>query len=185
MDLSILAYIFAQRDPTALAFFLHVTQLGSVVAILFITLAIILILALHQRLAETIGLIVAVGGTAVSARALKTLIERPRPDAMYQAYLETGYALPSEHTALSTALCAFLVYLVFRIAPSQGARTVAVCAAVLIVAEVGFSRMYLGVHYASDVAAGFALGIIMAGIGILIECAIERITSRPQRVRAR
>ena len=173
LDHAALAYIFAQRDPAALAFFLHVTNLGSIVAILFLTLTVVLILALHQRLAETIGLAVAVGGTAIAARALKTLIERPRPDAMYQAYLESGYALPSEHTALSTALCVFLVYLVFRISPSQATRIIAACAAILIVAEVGFSRVYLGVHYPSDVVTGVILGSLLAGVGIIIERFLE------------
>ncbi|MBI2030118.1 phosphatase PAP2 family protein [Candidatus Kaiserbacteria bacterium] len=173
-DHTALVYIFAQRDPAILTFFLDVTQLGSVIAVFLVGGALALILALHQRIAEVIGLTFALLGTAVASTFLKNIFARPRPDLAYQAYTETGYSMPSQHAALATALSLYVVYLVYRLSPSRAVRTTVFCLALIVIAAVGFSRLYLGVHYVSDVVAGTILGALIAGIGIMIERSLER-----------
>jgi undecaprenyl-diphosphatase len=173
-DRSILDILYAQRDATVLASLVDVTQLGSVIAVFLVGGALALILALHQRIAEVIGLTFALLGTALASSFLKNIFERPRPDLAYQAYAETGYSFPSEHTSLATALSVYVVYLVYRLSPSRAVRRIAFCLALVVIAAVGFSRLYLGVHYVSDVVAGTILGALIAGIGIMIERSLER-----------
>ena len=173
-DRSILDMLYAQRDVAILLPLLDVTQLGSVIAVFLVGGALALILALHQRIAEVIGLTIALVGTAVSSSFLKDIFARPRPDLAYQAYTETGYSMPSQHAALATALSVYVVYLVYRLSPSRAVRTIAFGLGLIIIAGVGFSRLYLGVHYVSDVVAGAILGALLAGIGIMIERSLER-----------
>lgn len=174
-DRSILDLLYAQRDAAILLPLLDVTQLGSVIAIFLVGGALALILALHQRIAEVIGLTVALLGTALASTFLKNIFERPRPDLAYQAYAETGYSMPSQHAALATALSLYVVYLVYRLSPSRAVRSIVFCLALIVVAAVGFSRLYLGVHYMSDVVAGTILGALIAGISIMIERSLEHL----------
>lgn len=174
IDHFVLTALYAKRDMAILLPLTDVTQLGSVIAVFVVGGALALILALHQRIAEVIGLTVALLGTALASTFLKNIFERPRPDLVYQAYAETGYSMPSQHAALATALSLYVVYLVYRLSPSQAVRTIVFCLALLVVAGVGFSRLYLGVHYVSDVVAGAVLGALLAGIGIMIERSLER-----------
>ncbi|MBI5004418.1 phosphatase PAP2 family protein [Candidatus Kaiserbacteria bacterium] len=183
-DLSMLHAIFAVRNPQILDVFVDITQLGNVIAVFLVGGVIALILTLHQRVAETIGLTVALLGTAAASSFLKDLFARPRPDIMYQAYPETGYAFPSEHTALATALCVFVVYLVYRLTRERAgamgtiAPALAFCLGLIVISGVGFSRLYLGVHYLSDVVGGAVLGAALAVIGIMIERSLERFNVR-------
>lgn len=177
-DRSILDMLYTQRDIAILLPLLDVTQLGSVIAVFLVGGALALILALHQRIAEVIGLTFALLGTALASSFLKNIFERPRPDITYQAYTETGYSMPSQHAALATALSVYVVYLVYRLSPSRAVRTIVFCLALVVVATVGFSRLYLGVHYVSDVVAGTILGALVAGIGIMIERSLERFNLR-------
>lgn len=177
-DRSVLDILYAQRDVTILLPLLDVTQLGSVIAVFLVGGALALILALHQRIAEVIGLTIALLGTALASTFLKNMFERPRPDLAYQAYTETGYSMPSQHAALATALSVYVVYLVYRLSPSRAVRSIAFCLGLVVIAGVGFSRLYLGVHYVSDVVAGMILGALIAGIGIMIERSLERFNLR-------
>lgn len=173
-DQHVLAILYAKRDMAVLLPLTDVTQLGSVIAVFLVGGALALILALHQRIAEMVGLTIALVGTAVSSSFLKDVFARPRPDLAYQAYAETGYSFPSEHTSLATALSVYVVYLVYRLSPSYAVRTIAFCLGIIVITGVGFSRLYLGVHYVSDVIAGAILGALLAGIGIMIERSLER-----------
>jgi undecaprenyl-diphosphatase len=176
-DHSLLTLFVAHRTDSVAIFFFQVTQLGSVLAICAVGTAIALILALRHRISEMTGLIVTLGGTALASSTIKVLVARSRPDTFYAVYQETGYSFPSEHTALATSLCIFIVYLVFRLTRSRAWRATAFCIAFVIIISVALSRLYLGVHYPSDVIGGILIGTLMASIGIMTERSFERIRS--------
>lgn len=175
LDHSVLASIVAHRDESTAFFFYEVTQLGSVVALFSVGTAIALILALKYRWAEVAGLAIALGGTALASTTIKALVARPRPDIAYAVYPETGYSFPSEHTALTTACVIFLVYLIFRLTRNRAIHTINICIGLILIISVALSRLYLGVHYPSDVAGGLLLGALMATIGIIVERSFEHI----------
>ena len=100
----------------------------------------------------------AVAGSAVLNQLLKGLFERPRPYFEHPLLIEPSYPFPSGHAMESFVVYGMLVYFAVLALRSWKARVAVVCGAALLVVLIGFSRMYLGVHYFSDVLAGYAAG---------------------------
>jgi len=99
-------------------------------------------------------LLAAAGGQGV-VYGLKALFHRARPEAVFASL---GYSFPSGHAFAAVALYGMLAYWLAR--GQERPRAVGVWGAgILLILLIGFSRIYLGVHYASDVAAGFAAGL--------------------------
>ena len=90
-------------------------------------------------------------GSLVLNVVLKQIIQRPRPDG-FRLIAETGYSFPSGHSMISMAFFGLLVWMVWTYEKDRRFR--------LIIVMVGVSRIYLGVHYASDVLAGFCVSLI-------------------------
>jgi membrane-associated phospholipid phosphatase len=100
----------------------------------------------------------AVAGAWVVQVAVKQLVERPRPPAALALSHATGFAFPSGHATDAAAVYGMLAVLLAR--PGRGAaRVAALAGAAALIALVGLSRLYLGVHWLSDVVAGAGLGI--------------------------
>ena len=90
-------------------------------------------------------------------RWLKDLIDRPRPDARH--LVEAGsLSFPSGHAMSSIAFFGFLIYLVWRLVSTRWIRWLLSILLALLILLIGFSRVYLGVHYPSDILAGYAAG---------------------------
>lgn len=104
----------------------------------------------------------ATGGGLLTALALKSLFSRERPDALFHATVASGYSFPSGHAMMSAVVFLTLAALTARLTPSTRLRLYAVGTAGLMTGLVGASRVYLGVHWASDVVAGWAAGAAWA-----------------------
>lgn len=97
-------------------------------------------------------------GAALLDTLFKNVFQRARPHLWSQASIIHSYSFPSGHATISSAFFAGIAYLAWKLyGRGVGAPATAVCA--LLTAGVGFSRIYLGVHWPSDVIAGFALGL--------------------------
>ena len=90
---------------------------------------------------------------------LKTIVQRPRPDG-FRLVAESGYSFPSGHSMVSMAFYGLLVWMVWRYEKDRLLRVFLMIAFSLVIAMVGISRIYLGVHYASDVIAGFCVSLV-------------------------
>ena len=168
VDSSVLSFLFALRDPSAVAMNIGLSELGSTVVVCGLVLCGVLFLAFRRNYWYAAGLLVSVLGGGATALLIKELAHRARPDRAFQAYVETGYSFPSGHATLAAAFYGFLAYTAWRLIPAGTWRAIAVgCLGVLILA-IGFTRLYLGVHYLSDVLGGFVVGGIFALIGIAI-----------------
>ena len=97
-------------------------------------------------------------GVVVLNQAFKFLVHRPRPEG-FRLIAETGYSFPSGHSMVAMAFYGLLAWMVYRYERDPLVRKVCVSGFGLVVAMVGISRIYLGVHYASDVIAGFCLAL--------------------------
>lgn len=86
---------------------------------------------------------------------IKIVVKRPRPDLMIVA--ETGYSFPSGHAMMSLALFGILIYFACRYIKNKPLKIFVVAGLIVLTILIGFSRIYLGVHYLSDVLAGFSL----------------------------
>ena len=166
IDTNVLQALYALRDPVVTQAFIWFTELGSAIFVGGVAACTMLLLLIRAKFSYCIGLGIAVGGAGATVYSLKEIVGRLRPAEMYQAYLETGFAFPSGHAALSLALYGFLSYLAWKYLPRGRAIAMIVLAA-LLSAAIGFSRLYLGVHYLSDVLAGFAFAAVFLSLGIL------------------
>lgn len=102
------------------------------------------------------------GGGLLMAMALKSLFSRARPDPVFHATVASGYSFPSGHAMMSAIVYLTMAALLARLAPRTILRVYIIGVATLMTGLVGVSRVYLGVHWASDVAAGWSAGAAWA-----------------------
>ncbi|WP_421083832.1 phosphatase PAP2 family protein [Rothia nasimurium] len=109
--------------------------------------------------------LIGLGATMVLAplavTVLKNLIDRPRPSLTHRLVEEVTFSFPSGHSTSTAALCAALFFTAYPALTQKGRRALGVGLGVLAV-TIGFSRIYVGVHWASDVLGGLALGLAIA-----------------------
>lgn len=132
-----------------------VTQLDGFVAVPILTVFVAFVLIRKRRIRDAIVMLAGVGGAAVVNVVLKLVFERVRPDLWEQLVVETSYSFPSGHAMASCALAASFVLIMWG---SRWRYTV-LAAGVLYVGLIGYSRLYLGVHYPTDVLAGWVISI--------------------------
>ena len=177
VDLAVLVWLQGHASPWLDQRALEVTALGDgyVVAVLVVSAG-ALLWAFGARVYAGC-LAAAAAGAAVLTPILKTTFERERPDAVELRALfpETSYAYPSGHALLSTATIFVLAYVIHRIARRTGASIAIAILATIAIALTGLSRLYLGVHYPSDVIAGHALGVAWGALCITVA---ERLRTR-------
>lgn len=94
---------------------------------------------------------------------LKRIVERPRPEG-FRIVEELGYSFPSGHSMVSMAFYGFFIYLIYKKVKNNYIKWISISLLSLLIILIGISRIYLGVHYASDVLAGFLLSISYLGL---------------------
>lgn len=132
-----------------------VSILGSYAWLSAIAGAAIVFLAATGRRRLALAVLCAVASAVLAALALKVLAARPRPDVVPHLGGFTGASFPSSHAMLSIAIYGTLAV---ALTASPPARWLACLAAIALAAVIGFSRLYLGVHWPTDVLAGWCLG---------------------------
>jgi len=98
---------------------------------------------------------------------IKCLVKRPRPIGINLIEIG-GYSFPSGHSATSLAFYGFLMYLIYKKCKNQKLKVISMISLSLLIFFIGLSRIYLGVHFASDVVGGFALSSIYLIIYIIM-----------------
>lgn len=150
-----------------------VTALGSTAVLTLLVVGVVLYLLLaRMRGAALLVALSVLGGTLIST-VLKALYDRPRPDLAQLAY-ELSASFPSGHSMLSAVTYLTLGALLARLAPSRALKVYALAAAIFITLLVGISRVYLGVHYPTDVLAGWCLGAAWALFCSIIALRLQR-----------
>jgi membrane-associated phospholipid phosphatase len=157
-DVRFAVWLHDHTTSDVVAVFKLVTQAGNAVVLGALVLCVGAVLW-RRGAANDAALLGAVvfGAEAVNA-ALKLAFHRPRPELAF-LHLET-YSFPSGHSTAATAAFGAVAFLLWPRAGTVRRRVALVMAAVGLICLVGFSRLYLGVHYLSDVLAGFALGAV-------------------------
>lgn len=150
------------------------TALGSITVLAFLVTGVAVLFAAIGRLRQAVILLAASVGALLWSEALKAVFDRPRPEAAYHAVEVVNASFPSGHALLSASVYLSLGVLCARFAARRRVRALALGAALLTTLLVGASRVFLGVHWASDVAAGWSLGGAWALICWLALWAWER-----------
>jgi undecaprenyl-diphosphatase len=144
--------------------FVALTQLGGIYLVAGVSLAMVVYLVLKKKYYKALFVAVSIGGVALVNVLLKTLFDRSRPDLWQHLVTETSFSFPSGHASASAALAFTVVLLLWN----TRWRTLSLSIGALYVVTIGFSRMYLGVHFPSDILGGWLLAVswvtLMAGI---------------------
>jgi len=164
LDTVILDIIHSTQSPLFDGIFLFFTTAGNVEFILPITATIIAILLYKKQRTNALIITFGVGGAAAANLILKELFHRDRPVFWQSLITETGYSFPSGHAMISAALIVCLVALLW----GTRWRFVAIVCGGAVIAMVGISRLYMGVHYPTDVVAGWSAGLIWALLVVMI-----------------
>ena len=154
------------------------TALGGVGVLVLVTLAAAGFLAMERKLGSVILLLGAVGGGVLLVTLLKMGFDRPRPDLVAHRVYAHMSSFPSGHSKLSAVTYLTLGGLLARVHPRRWVRTYLLLLAALLTFLVGISRVYLGVHWPTDVLAGWTAGASWALLCWLLAGWIQRRTER-------
>lgn len=160
-DNQVLLAIHAHTTPLWNTIMLHTTNIGSPLFACVIAFCICLYLAYKKQVTRFMILAGSMVGSAGLAFVIKSIVERPRPHLWHHQLLhETGFSFISGHATMSMTLAAAVIAVVWYTRWRWWAVAVGAC----YVLYVGFSRLYLGVHYPTDIIGGW----IVASAWVLI-----------------
>lgn len=130
------------------------TSIGSVISVTVIAIVILILLAsLHYRL-ELLFFIGVIVGSGLLNTTLKAIFHRARP-TLHRIIEENGYSFPSGHSMAAFSLYGILIFLLWKHIPVKFFRITLIAAGSFIILAIGISRIYLGVHYPSDIIGGY------------------------------
>ncbi|MET3925809.1 phosphatase PAP2 family protein [Devosia sp. 2618] len=150
-----------------------ITALGSFSLLGLLVMAVGSCLLLARMRNSAILLVVSVLGGTVLSTLLKMTYNRPRPDLMAMSQQFTS-SFPSGHAMLSAVTFLTVGALLARIAPTRSMKVFSISLAIFLTVIVGFSRIYMGVHYPSDVLAGWCLGAAWALLCSTVATVLQR-----------
>lgn len=156
IDTAISKYVYEFRDPILTSIMHAVSFLGGEFT-LFMSFAITGILIIKKYKREAIFLFLTISGGYVINLSLKYLLKIPRP-TIDPIYIEKFYSFPSGHAMNAFIFYAALAYLTYHFTKNRTLSIFSTVIAGTLIFLIGFSRIYLGVHYPSDVIAGFIAG---------------------------
>lgn len=161
----------------------EVTTLGGTVNLTIIVVIAMAFLLLQRRVASALLVAVSVGGGLALSETIKMLLGRDRPPLIYRAVETSNASFPSGHAMLSTITYLTLGALLAQVMPRRREKAFVFAAAALLAALVGASRIYLGVHWTTDVLAGWSLGAAWAMVCWLAAWAVRRwLGNHPSRL---
>lgn len=113
------------------------------------------------------SLLIAVLGNEISVYFIKIFIDRSRPTIDITYIIEKSNSFPSGHSAIAVSFYGFITYYLLKHIQGRGKKSVILLLGILLIALIGFSRLYLIVHFLSDVVGGFAIGALWLVAGII------------------
>lgn len=143
------------------------TALGGIAVLTLTTVAVIGYFALQRKYASMLYVIVTVGGGLLVSSAAKEAFDRPRPDLVPYGSLVHTASFPSGHSMMAAVAYLTLGVLVARTLSRTRLKVYVLMLAVFATLLVGISRVYLGVHWPTDVVAGWLAGVVWASVCML------------------
>lgn len=155
-----------------------ITTLGSSIVILTVILSLFILFkdkkyCWYAAMGCLFGVII--------ENVLKLIVRRPRPEEFWPLTVENTYSFPSGHTFMSVVLYGLLIYFINKEVKSKKLRYIGTCIFSLIIFLVAVSRIYLGVHYATDVVGGLILGLLY--LVLYIKLIIERTERKDKKIK--
>ncbi|MFL6123664.1 phosphatase PAP2 family protein [Actinophytocola sp.] len=164
MDDAIRDWVIAHRNGALTEVMINASRFGSTPSLIVIALAVAALLAWRGRRGDCLLVIGAAAGVFVLGPVLKVFFERPRPPVAQRLVTIDSWSFPSGHSLNSMVVLGLVTLLAVRARTGWPYRTLVVALGAFLVFLVGFSRVYLGVHWPSDVLAGWAVGVLWLAI---------------------
>lgn len=161
LDLRVTDFLHSHGTLFGYGFWAVISSLGAGLTLSILGLGVALLLVLRRRWVVLGGWAAAVLGSGLLDGALKLAIRRPRPEVAVNFLSHLSWSFPSGHSMASMVTYGMVAYL-FMLAMKgrRGLQIGVSLAAILLILAIGFSRLYLGVHYFSDVLGGFTAGAL-------------------------
>ena len=148
------------RNPTMTTIMKTITKLSDTSYIIIIAIILTLLFLFKFKQKEVAKLIPSnLIFITLLNQTLKIIFQRERPFG-YHLIEMSGYSFPSGHAMVSMAFYGLLIYIIYHLVKNKTLRNILIIMNVLIIFFIGISRVYLGVHYISDIIAGYSISII-------------------------
>ena len=185
VDIRLASWLHEHASPGWTTFFENVTRLGNVSTLLVLVLLAGAVLWRKGWIAELQLLVLAAVGAEIITTGLKLGFQRDRPFFSNPLSTETTYSFPSGHASVSLAVYGTIGFIAARHLGTRRAQITALAASGVLVLLIGFSRLYLGVHFLSDVIAGFSIGLAWVALCVVLLHLRLRLKERRQTSRYR
>lgn len=158
-DHRVLRWVVEHRSAWMTSIMRTVTVLGDVRAVILVgAVAVVLLVAAHRR-ALAVALVVSSAGAWLLVNVTKRLVERPRPPEVFRLVYARGWSFPSGHAGQAAAMYLAIAVIAWIVLRDTRIRWVVAVTFGTLALAIGSSRVYLGVHWLSDVVAGWSLGL--------------------------
>lgn len=154
LDNYIYKIIYSLRNSIWDFIFINITKMGNITIVLLII--IVLLLKLNRKNQEILSFTVII--TVLSNQIIKYIIKRPRPNHI-RLIKQGGYSFPSGHAMISIALYGFLLYYIQINCKNKKKKVLLSLLLTILILTIGCSRIYVGVHYPTDIIGGYCLSI--------------------------
>jgi undecaprenyl-diphosphatase len=166
IDLDVIGAMSSFVTPFGVKVALFVSNIGSPYSFLLLAIAAVMIFWLYKKPYYLIQFIVTLGVGYLSVYVLKILIAKPRPVA---ALIQVGgYSFPSGHATVATLFCSLLIFAYKDHIKNVFLRLLFIIILSISALAISFSRVYLSVHYLSDVVVGIILGLLISSLSVFI-----------------
>ncbi len=163
-DLKIQEFFFSLRNPVLNVLARGITECGYWSVLTFLC---VLLLISRYRLQIGVPVTIVALGEHYLNNILKNIFERPRPDEALRLMSEPGFSFPSGHSVAAMATYGLLFILILKYVPGSGKRTSVLAVCFVLAFLVGLTRIYLGVHYPTDVLAGWLEGFFYISVTLI------------------
>ncbi len=160
IDAAVYEWFGSRRTPFTSALFVTITTVGGAVGMAALVATVLAVLITRRRFRWAAYLAITSAGGALLNQLLKFHFVRQRPDLKAAVLGAMGYSFPSGHAMSGTIILGALAYLAARSIREWKNKSAALAALATLALAIGVSRVYLGVHWTSDVGAGFAAGLL-------------------------
>lgn len=166
----ITSFAISIRSDVMTKIMLTITNIARAYSLIVIS---ILLLFFIKNKRTAIRISINLVAVFLSSQLFKIIFRRPRPDG-FALTTASGYGYPSGHAMVSLAFFGFLTYLLCKKVKSNLVKTILIAVSVIVILLIGFSRIYLGVHYFSDVIGGYLLGTAYFMIFLTVIKAVDK-----------
>ncbi|ARF17337.1 phosphatase PAP2 family protein [Sporosarcina ureae] len=152
-DEPIIDFVQGAESPGVTSIMKLFTTIGSTTSVVLLALLILGVLVWKKHRAQAVLFAIALAGTGILNQVLKFVFKRERPD-FHRLIDISGYSFPSGHTMMAFSFYTILAYIVWRNVVNSGSRVAIIFLATMMIIMIAVSRIYLGVHFPSDIVGG-------------------------------